>query len=258
MSPSRYAALLILAGSAVLGQAQSVTLRLKPPVGKAFSYATNTTIKMVGGQSSTMTQAMNIVMRATSAAAGKITIESTIQSVKVGGDGPAASAAPNIEKQLKGKKSTIIVDSQGKPLGANGPQMMQQMMQGGLSNTYFPSQPVSVGSKWSNTIDLSKMVPAQGGMKVTGGKMPVNMTLRKFETRGGKRIAVIDMAMATTMAINGASPAQSMKMNLNTTGTTWIDVATGMPVESRTNAVTSSSFGGRQMNQNITSTMKLK
>ena len=256
---SRYAATLALIGSALAVQAQTVTLRFNPPIGKTYVYATTTIIKSTGGQAGSMNQSMTVLTKALKNTGGKITLQSSIEGAKITGTGPGATNAAAMEKRLNGQKTTTVVDSQGQPVGSDAGKMMQKMMQGGLSNMhFFPTHPVSVGSKWGNTMDLAKMMPAQANMKITGGKMPVNMVLKKIEMRNGRRVAVIDMTMSTVMGMTGANPGQSMKITLKSTGTTWIDVASGMPVESRSVANTATSFGTMQMNQNITSTMKLR
>jgi hypothetical protein len=263
----RQFALLIILASAAAAQAQKVTLRFNPPAGKTYSYAMTTSMTQNTPQGPMQTkQTMTSVMKIVKNQGGKVTMENSIKGAKVTGSGPAAGMSKNIETMLNGMKSTTVVDNLGRPLDVNvagNNAAMQGMMSGmsnGLSSMYsYPKEAVGVGSKWSSTMDFQKMMgKAIPNAKVTGGKMPVTMTLKRLETRNGKKVAVIDIKMTGSMSMTMGGSATPISTTMNTTGELVVDLATGIPVAVKSVAKSTTSLSGMKMDQVQTTTMQLK
>jgi hypothetical protein len=269
MTILRSAAMFVVLGSALAAQAQKVTLRYNPAVGKTYVFSTTTTMKQTMPQgASNMKQSMTTTMKVLKKAGDKVTIQTTVSGAKVTATGQGAEMASGIEKQLNSTKSTTVIDSRGRPadIKATGPQAMQSAlsgMAGGLgSMNSFPEGPVGVGSTWTSTIDFQKMMKGMlQGMKMSGGKIPVKMTLKRFETAGGKRLAVIDVVLNGNFSLNppagNASAMGPVTTTLRTNATMKVDVATGVPVEVQSKGGGTTSIGKMKLVQDITTSMKL-
>jgi hypothetical protein len=266
MQNIRHLAMLLVLGSALSAQAQKVTLRFNPPVGKSYVYASTTSMTQTTPQGvSKMTQSMNTTMRIVKKLGDRYQVESKISGAKVNATGPGAEIATNIAKKLNGTTTSMMIDSRGRPadMKAAGSSMMQSAMSGmsgGLGNmNSYPAEPVGVGSKWSTTLDFQKiMAKSLQGMKMTGGKIPVNMSLKGFETKGGKKLAIIGVVMKGSFSLASPNPGQgTVTTTMNTTSTLKVDVGTGLAVEVVSSGGGSTSFGQMKMVQQMKTSTKL-
>ncbi len=266
----RHVSLLLVMGTALSAQAQKVTLRYNPPVGKSYVFQSVMTSKQDNPQgSTTMKQSMTITTKIVKNAGGKVTTLTTASGAKVTATGPAAQMVPNMEKSINSMKTTSVVDNRGRPVDmkAAGPEAMQQMMSGMSSGLgamqAFPVEAVGAGSKWVNTVDFQKMMAGMlQGMTMTGGKMPMTMVLKSFENRNGRRLAVIQISMKGTFSIappKSTGPGMgSVTTTMKTDGVIRIDVATGMTIEAQSTGSGTTMINKMKMVQTYNSSMKLK
>jgi hypothetical protein len=247
----RTIAMLLCLGMTHMAVAQKVTLRFNPPAGATYRYSVTTLQKMSGPQASDSKTTMSSTMKVLKNTGGVVSVSQSISGAKVTGTGPMASSM------------TMTVDHMGRPIkgNASGDPVASSMLNGmaaGMGGlTTFPKEPVGVGSKWSSEMDVSKM-KMMPGMKM-GGKLPVKMTLKRFESRAGKRCAVVEIVTSGTMTMSmGQSGAGSGSSRIHSVATLWLEVATGVPIEMTTKADNLTTIGAMKMAQSTTTTMKLK
>ena len=136
--------------------------------------------------------------------------------------------------------------------------------QAGAQGVIFPKGAVKVGSTWTATIDIGKLMGqaagANGPKVVSGGKIPVKYKLVGFKTIAGKQVAGITATMNGTVVMSmgaQAGAAGQMKMGLKSTSSGQIDVGTGMVRTMTTDANVNMNFGQMVMNQKLKMTMTL-
>jgi len=131
--------------------------------------------------------------------------------------------------------------------------------QAGLQGVIFPQGAVKVGTKWTASVDIGKMIESaggQGGMKVeSGGKIPVTYKVTGFKTIAGKPIVGITASMNGTVVM--AMGQNKVNMVLKSTSAGQIDVRTGMVRTMTTNGDVGTKFGQMVINQKIKMTMTL-
>ncbi|HMS56029.1 MAG TPA: hypothetical protein PKA27_11575 [Fimbriimonadaceae bacterium] len=261
---------LALTATSVLASAQSVTLKLKLTSGKTYKYQTLTDMQQAAqGMSMPMKidQVMNLKVGAKTAKGYSVTHSVSSAKVTVPKDSPMASMSKSIEDSAKKATFTSIYSETGKIVQAGKVQgglpgmQNQNGFSAGFMGVEYPKTPVSVGTKWTASIDISEALGSTG-MKVDGKPIVVTYKVTKIETKNGKTL----VTLATTM--NGKSsgsmkagqnqPGGTMNLSINGSGTTVVDAATGLPVSSKMTAKNVIGFGGMSMTQNMTVTSTLK
>ncbi len=263
MKQFKKAAIVVAATGLVLGLAwaqTSATLRVKPAAGSKFQYKvtmdTTSGGATAGGQSMKGTYNQWFIAKSKNAKGTVFEIKAT--NVKLtGGMGDMSTMEKAMEKQ--------VVTATYSPLGAwisgdvTAGSMGAMSAQAGLQGVIFPQSAVKVGTKWTATVDIGKMIAAAGGqsgMKVeSGGKIPVSYKVTGFKTIAGKPIVGISASMNGTVVM--AMGQNKVNMNLKSTSTGQIDVRTGMVRTMTTNADVGTKFGQMVINQKIKMTMTL-
>lgn len=241
----------------------SVTLHYQPVVGKAYRYSMtmSSNNSMAAGQNMSMTSKMNITMKPLSRTAGKTTVQSTVDSVKVTAPqgSPAANMTSSMEKSMKASKTTLVMDSQGKIVSMNatgGNPMMGQMGQnmGGMMTFAYPKTPVRVGSSWSIPMDFGKMMAKTMPNMAVTGKMPIVMRVMRIYGQQGRTL--VQLAMTMNGVMNMGAQGRSIATKMNSAGTLVIDAATGMPVSQQQTMTGATTFGKQTMKSTTVIAMK--
>jgi len=241
---------------AATGSAQTVLLRFKPPVGTKVTYAmTMNMTQAVPGMPAPMSfsTVVPMTMRAVSRAGISTTVEIKMGQAKVTmpAGSQMASMKPMLEKTMSGIVTTTTIDELGNMKGAPG-------AGGGINQNSqtitFPKKAIKVGDSWSATLDMGKMMPgAQAGMTATG-VIPITYRLQSLKKVGDKTLAVISMAMKgkSTMTM----PQGKMDINMNSTGQSVVNVATGMFISTSMTSDIAMVVMGKDMHQHIVVSMK--
>ena len=264
--------------------AQSVTLRLKLPVGKKLVYTNDTRMdihmkmpKNQGGPTMpddmgmTINQVTNVQVVSKSAK-GYVT-KMTIVEAKATADkgNPMGTMISGMAEQMKGSTVEATYDELGNIVGSlktttkSGATMQMGQtgdMKFGFMGLICPKNAVSVGSSWSQSIDFSKVMAGNQmarGMQI-GGSMPLTYKLVKVANAGGKSIATVSVTLGGTMTIGGqsAAGASTMTAKISGGGTILVDVATGLPQTSTINLNMSMMAMGMPITQKMVMTQKLK
>jgi hypothetical protein len=259
-------AAMIVAAVGLVGasaQAQTVTMRLKPAVGSKFQYKVTMKTTGSGGPGAGMgiNGTFNQWFIVKSKNSKGTVVETKVTNAKLTGGGgmDTKALAEAMQKQ--------VITATYSPLGAylsgdqNDGSMGSMSAQAGLQGVIFPQNAVGVGSKWTATIDLGKLLGSQAqGMKiVSGGKIPVSYKLTGFKMIAGKRIAGIAASTNGKVVMSMGQGGQSMQMtmNLKSTSAGQVDVNTGMVREMTTDATVNMDLGQMKIDQKIKMTMNL-
>jgi hypothetical protein len=176
-----------IAGSIALASLQyglaasdsAYTIHFKPTVGKHLHYGMD--MQMSGAQAMEITASFSLV--ATQHKAGKYTVVTTIDSMKVPG-----APADQMKKMFAGTTITQVVDEHGKILSTKATGMASQMMQGGsmgMTGEVFPSHPVHIGDSWV------------ASTAAAGHSTQVKVKLVAVKTVGGKQFATLHLLPLT-------------------------------------------------------------
>jgi hypothetical protein len=235
----------------------SATLRLKPAAGSKFQY--KVTVNTTGGQAGqNVNGTFNQWYIAKSKNAKGTVFQIKFANVKMsGGMGDMSAVAQAMERQ--------IVTATYSPLGAwvsgdvNAGSMGAMSAQAGLQGVVFPQGAVKVGSKWTATVDMGKLMAAAGGgnaMKVeSGGKIPVSYKVTGFKKIAGKSVVGISATMNGNVVM--AMGQNKMNIGMKSTSSGQIDIGTGMVRTMTTNADVNTKFGQMVINQKVKMTMTL-
>jgi len=262
MKQFKKAAIVVTATGLVLAVAwaqTSATLRVKPAAGSKFQYKvtmdTTSGGATAGGQTMKGTYNQWFIAKSKNAKGTVFEIKAT--NVKLTGGMDMSAMEKAMEKQ--------VVTATYSPLGAwvsgdvTAGSMGAMSAQAGLQGVIFPQGAVKVGTKWTATVDIGKMIAAAGGqngMKIErGGKIPVSYKVTGFKTIAGKPIVGITASMNGTIVMAMGQNKVNMTLKSNSTGQ--IDVGTGMVRTMTTNADVGSKFGQMIINQKIKMTMAL-
>lgn len=265
---TRNALCLLLASLSGLGYAQT-TLRLNLQQGKTYTYVTETTMAQ---QSSSTTQRITQAVKVTSKKGDRYKMSVSVVDAKVSAKAgtPMANQAKQIENQLKSMKFTadygLRGNSQGAPTFSGAGSQAQQMMGGmaamnmGFMGMEFPQAPVKVGSSWTTTMDLAKMMKASGlpaSVVVTGGPLLVKYTLKGLNGKAANIAYTISGKVNMSITNPQNNQKLNMAMSMAGNGISVVDVATGLQ-RTNTSNTTMNMSGPASMTQKITTKMTLK
>lgn len=255
------AAIVVAATGLVLAVAwaqSSATLRVKPAAGSKFQY--KVTMDMSGGQAGqSMKGTYNQWYIAKSKNTKGTVFEIKATNVKMSGGGgmDMSAIATAMEKQ--------VITATYSPLGEwvsgdmNAGSMGAMSAQAGLQGVIFPQGAVKVGTKWTATVDIGKMIASAGGgtaMKVeSGGKIPVSYKVTGFKKIAGKSIVGIAATMNGNVVM--AMGQNKMTISMKSTSEGQIDVGTGMVRTMTTNADVGTNLGQMVIKQKIKMTINL-
>jgi len=236
----------------------SATLRLKPATGAKFQYKVTMNTSSAGAGAQTMKGTYNQWFIARSKNAKGTVFEIKMSNVKLsGGMGDMSQMEKAMEKH--------VIKATYSPLGAwvsgdvTAGSMGAMSAQAGLQGVIFPQGAVKVGTTWTATVDIGKMVASAGGaggMKVvSGGKIPVSYKVTGFKKVAGKSVAGISASMKGTIVM--AMGQNKVNLNMKSTSAGQIDINTGMVRTMTTNADVGTKFGQMVINQKIKMTMTL-
>lgn len=256
------AALLVVAA----GGQDSALVKLKFAKDTSLKYKTTTAMKMdVMGQTMDMGMEMTQSMSVLSQKDGWTTLKVVTDDMKATGEGAAdvgsaLEGAKGIVMQLEVDElgNTRAIALQGKD---NVDPMTIQMVEGsmraaqavGFMGFNFPKDGITVGTKWNLELDAAKMIPKNEMISSVTGKFPVAFEVIGFEDLEGKRHAKIKTTITgtATMGLGGPVGDMTMTMTMQSTGTSWVDVATGFLTKSESVAQNDSDFGMGTMSQQI-------
>lgn len=153
-----------------------VTLRLKGSVGDKYTMVTTmeTSADVPGPEgkpiSGSMTMTSTEENTCTKVEGNKMTWESKNVDVQASGTGPFAQQAEMMKSQEKGKTTSKVRDERNQVIEAKGPEQMALV---------FPEKAVKVGDTWTGESDMM------------GQKVKIDFKLDRFESLGGKTVAVL-------------------------------------------------------------------
>jgi hypothetical protein len=237
----------------------SATLRVKPAAGSKFQYKVVMDTTSSGGPAGTaMKGTYNQWFIAKSKNSKGTVFEIKATNVKMtGGMGDMSAMENAMEKQV----ITATYSPRGEWISGdvNAGSMGAMSAQAGLQGVIFPQGVVKVGTKWTATVDIGKMIASAGGgngMKIeSGGRVPVSYKVTGFKTIAGKPIVGIAATMNGNIVM--AMGQNKVNLSLKSTSSGQIDVGTGMVRTMTTNADVGTKFGQMVMNQKIKMTMTL-
>lgn len=182
-------ALLVLALASpaqVSRQGDHYLLRVKWQKGHSYTYTISTKVTVPGAREP-IGQVSSYVMKVKDVRNGVATLEYQFRNVQ----------------GMSDKVETAKVDSHGKTVSGDSP---------ATELAGLPDRPLRIGETWSNTTTTESLM----------GKMTIRnaLTLKKIDTVGGKKVAVLSLAMK----LDGA------KVKGTGSGTVYVDVADGMTV----------------------------
>jgi hypothetical protein len=224
----------------------------------------NKTNQVMGSMDMSNTMSSNMTMTVISNSGGRVLIQSKISNVQMTGKNPAIAAqSKQLKSMLEGATTKVTMDSFGTPIASatdSGNAMLRQMMSnmggamGGM--VVFPKAPVHVGTAWTATFDMAKMLGSMmPASKIQGSKIPIRLKVLRFESRAGKRCAILSISMSGIVSM-AMQPGQTMSMQMSSTGTSAIDIATGMTVDTSSASVTKTSAAGQSFTIRSTATLK--
>lgn len=138
----------------------------------------------------------------------------------------------------------------------------EYLAQIGFMGVQFPEEAVGVGTKWKKEFDMAKILEANGGgfLSNAKGMMPIEFEVLGFEDVNGVKAAKIQIFTDGKVTFD-SQMGGSGTMSTTSKGTTWINVATGLPIKSETKMANNIDIGG-QMNisqeMSINSTTEIK
>jgi len=271
MTTSRFLALALAVGVATCqANAQSVTLRMNLKPGTTYRQQTKMTTAMnMGNQPMTMNMDQTMATKVSQKTAKGFKVKTTVEAIKVTGTGPMANGGKSVEDSMRGKTMESEIDLRGRTVGeVKGLPGMSQMggMAGGsgagISGVEFPEGPVKVGSSWTTTMDLAKMLGSQSGMKMSGKPMTTKYTVKAISGQTVTLAIAVTANYAMTMGGGSGNQASGQKMNMTIamsgTGTTVIDTTTGLPKSTDMKMTNTTNMGTMVMKQTITVTSRMK
>lgn len=133
--------------------------------------------------------------------------------------------------------------------------MSEYLSQIGFMGMQYPEEAISVGSKWSKTFDMAKILEANSGGFLTNasGKMPVEFEVLGFEDVNGVKAAKIQVFTDGKVTFD-SQMGGSGTMSTTSKGTVWVNVATGLPIKTDSKMANNIDIGGQM---NITQEMSI-
>jgi hypothetical protein len=226
------------------GASAQVTLRLKLQP-KTYQYAM--TMDVDQGPIGKMKSRSTMVIAVKKKGANYLMTMST-KDIKVTAPkgSPMEAQAKQLEQASKGEKTTATYSDRGVLVGAlkvTGNKAAQNMFNGmqiGFMGVEFPVGPVRVGSSWTAQMDLAKIIKSMGagqmppGMKVSGKPLVIKYTVRSLGSQHGKRLVNVGYTLTglMNMSMSNQGRTTNMSMKIGGTGTSVVDVATGLQTKS--------------------------
>ena len=205
-------------GGAAASPDTTFTLRMNPKQGEKYAYLVT--------QTGPQTMEIGMTMTCEKAEAGKFTMVTTFDSLKMDGK----EAPSMVMDAMKKMKMTTVTDSTGKTL--------ETKMEGApagttpdSSNPSYPSKPVKVGDTWSGT------------SKVGGKDVNYTYKLASVANEGGVEVATLE---ATASGLPEGSTLDGPMV-------VKVDVDSGMPVSMKLTTKSKGADG-----KDVTSSMEMK
>jgi hypothetical protein len=248
----------------------AVMIRFAPPVGATVKYRmVNSMAQSMPGApgGNTMKTTADMSMRFVSRSGANTTIEVTTSGMKldVPPNSPMAAQKKQMEAQMKaGSKMQVVMDATAKPISvkpigqANAATAnVMQAFSTGMQGVSYPNRAVRVGESWKTTLDSAALMKAAmpsmpAGMKVSG-KLPTTTKLVGVKKVGGKNLANLKLTMAGTMTMT--MQGQNIVTKVSSTGNCWVEAGTGVTHSIKTVSSSTTSFGGRNLEQKMTMSM---
>jgi hypothetical protein len=248
------------------GAQDSAQIKLKFTKDTTLKYKTVVNTHMdVMGQGMDMEMEIAQTTTVVSQKDGWTTLLVVTDSMKATGD--AAGQVSSALENVKGVVMRLDVDEFGVTRNIalenadKMDQMTRSMMEGSLQGAQavgfmgfqFPKAGVKVGSTWNATIDAAKFMGMNEMITSVNGTIPVRFEVLGFENLDGVRNVKIKTTINGTMTMALATPAGDMNatMKMDSTTTSWVEVATGFLTKSEGTAQNDSDFGLGTMTQQI-------
>lgn len=229
-----------------------VLLRYNLRKGQKYAYEVKTVMDTMG---QSVTMVMDLETSVLEAQGDKYTVEYKIADISVSASDPQMKAM--FEQQMasmKGASFTADLDARGNITNMKGDaraNMLQNVGGGSAFGFVFPDKPLKVGDSWTHSMNMG------GG----AGSQPLKINYKL--TGVSRNVATLSGSGTHTMEMNPPSGQgqQGGRMTVESamSGTTKVDVATGMIIESNgtfTTKMTGGGMGGQS--QKILVTMKRK
>jgi hypothetical protein len=193
---------------------------------------------------------------------------------------PAAQMVQNMAKAAEGREVTLKYRRNGRMADERASVNMMQMSDSlgnffGFMGLTYPDDPVRVGDSWKSELDLAKLAAggSASGMTWSDARLPAQYTLRSIDRKAGTATIEFSIQGSPVMTLRMPDPPKDadgkpktvqnpprelkMTMSFQVTGRTVVDIATGLPRESKsTSQVTTSSPMMGTMKQRLTTTTK--
>ncbi len=186
-----------------------------------------------------------------SVAGGRARVSSVLEDVQMSGNAEATTFMSSFRSKVVGLKTTASYDRVGHRSGwklvtplqgelANIVSLMtrsQRERDLGFLGVLYPPSEVGLGARWQTALDLrptlSDSEPAQ--TEIRGGLLSVTYELLGLGKRAGKDAAELRVATSGQWIVirNGVDPAQGDKFRVTASGTMWVELANGVPLESQ-------------------------
>lgn len=247
-SHSRFALLATMTLSLALGavaclnsSAERITLKLKPGQTIRYKTVTENVTDSLGTYSEirTTTLAKTEVI---SASGDWTKLRVSTESVEQSGDTTSESEAA-IEA-MKAVVVTFQVNDRGLTRNMKlentediDPALLQTLEMTSKATNFigymginFPAEPIDTGSKWEVKLKGSDMFGEGGIFASVDGVLTISFKVLGFENIKGKRQIKIESTMEGDLDVEIASPGGDIPatMELETTATLWVEVATGL------------------------------
>ncbi len=225
-----------------LAPQDTYTLRLNPGEATYKQNIVQKSTQVISGMADmTMTLSTTLGQTVKFAKADKSTsITVTTEDVKVDTDTGMDGMDPEtIASQLKSMVVKITADARGKvektvtegaSAEALGTQAFENALKTGWNGIALPENPVSVGSKWNDQVDLSKLeAPGAANIKITSGTLDFAHELVAVEEVDGIKCAKIHVVVSGTIKgeVDAGIPMEAT-ITVNSPTDYWIDLATGV------------------------------
>lgn len=183
-------------------------------------------------------------------AAGRAEVGSVLEDVQLSGNAEAETFMSKFRPIILGLKTTATYDRLGRRTGWN----VVTPLKGELANivpliarsqgerdlgflgVQYPATEVGVGARWQVVLDMQRTLAdaEPAGTEIRGGLIYLTYELLAFGKRSGKDAAQLRVTTAGQWMLipKGIDPAQGDKFRLTSSGSMWIELANGVPLES--------------------------
>ena len=226
-----------------------ISLLYQPKVGSSYK---NTLTLTQSGQMGNTSSTSTVTTKVLSFEQGFYKLEATTSDTKItGGTGDNTEAAKAANTVM-----TMYMDQHFKPKfdagsGSDDVQKLLKSMGSAFAGVTYPSGPVQIGDTWTRSIDfgelMSAIIKTQKGENSLKASGKINLTFKLV--KADESAVAISSTIGGTITMDMSETAGGMKipMTFSGGGTSSMDRATGIPLNSDTKMNMQMNFGGQTM-----------